>query len=464
MRKFLTPLCVLLTSAFALVSCLGDNEMEVTGLHDDCAITSFSIQTAQLYIHTTSSKGEDSVYVINGNSMADYKFSIDHAAGLIYNADSLPMNVNAARLICSYSTKNSGTVYIQNMENDTIRFFSMADSTDFSKERVLHVYSSDFTAMRKYTVKVNVHKQDGDAFTWKHHADHGDIAALKAVKTYVLGDKQIVLGSDGTATRMYTAALSEAQTWTSADVALGQEAWSNAVVKNDTLFVLDGTTLRISTDAATFAEQAQTDGISRLLGGCSSELYALSAAGSILVSADGGKTWRDDTLDDDKTLLPTMDIASTYTTFKYGDDAEIVVLVGNRNITNYLNDRGAVVWRKIVEKGRAAKWAYMGSTDEDNIYLLPRMTGISAFYYDGALLACGGPLAGSTATINTQFYQSRDGGITWKKASLYVFPEVFNGNATSLAAAVDKENNIRLVAGGTGQIWSGRLTRLGWAE
>ena len=57
---------------------------------------------------------------------------------------------------------------------------------------------------------------------------------------------------------------------------------------------------------------------------------------------------------------------------------------------------------------------------------------------------------------------SKDGGINWRKSSLYTFPTGFNSTAV-FGATVDNQQNIWMVCGGSGQVWRGRLNRLGWA-
>ncbi len=457
----MTPLCLLLTAALVFVSCLSEDENEVV-LYNDCAITSFEVTTAPVYRHTTTANGEDSMYVTHGNNMTEYKFTIDQVNGLIYNVDSLPLGTDPTRLICNYTVKNNALVCIENTNRDAMQMFSTADSTDFSQARYLRVYSSDVTAERSYKVEVRVHKQDGNQFVWNRMADNADIAALAAVKTFVLNGRQVVLGSNGTATVMYGTSLSDGNTWTQIGTTFGAEAYLNAVQKNDSLIVLDGTAVRVTVDGETFTEHAQTADVVRLVGGCATELYGISAEGAMLVSGDAGKTWNADNLDSDQSLLPVSDMAYNCSAFRYMNGAEYVVLVGNRDISIYPNDGGAVVWRKIVEPGRQGKWAYMGGAEAAS-NALPRLGNLALFHYDGSIFALGGAsMAGGNATPWSTMYCSRDGGITWKKSTEYTFPKEFDASASSCAVVVDGENNIRLVAGGTGQIWSGRLNRLGW--
>ncbi len=471
MRKLLITLCLTLSAALTLVSCLSDDTSEVT-LYNDSAITSFAVSTAPLFIHTTSSKGEDSVYVTHGNSMTAYTFTIDHINRQIFNEDSLPKNVDATRLICNYSTKNNGVAYIQNIDNDSLKYFSTDDSLDFTKPRMVRVYALDGSGSRDYTIKVNVHQETPDSFNWQRGAYNTDLQNIKEVKAFALGNKVVVAGKLNSNTVVYVRDLSIQKTWIKVPKLFNAEAWKRMVVQQDALYILDNQKIYKSTTGTTFdvvkdysvVDAAPTLPLpypESLIGACSSELYGINADGSMMVSRDGGMTWTFDTLDEDASMLPSQDIS--YACQKFYDDlgCEYVLLVGNRNIVKYPNDKGAVVWRKIVDEGAEDKWAYVGGVDSE-LYLLPQMSAISVFVYNGTFLACGGPTINGDAVNYKNFYQSRDGGITWKKSSLLPFPTDFDTNATSIAATSDDDNFIYVVATGTGETWQGRMNMLGW--
>ncbi len=463
MRKIIVSLTLLLTTAVCFVSCLS-NDTEEIELYSDCVITSFKITAAPIFKHTTSSKGEDSVYVAYGNDMSGYEFRIDHARGVIYNVDSLPLNTDPTRLLCQVQTKNNGVVYIQNADNDSVKYFTTVDSTDFTKPRCLHVVSSDYNSLRKYMVTVNIHQQDGDEFSWTRLADNAELAALDGLKTFAFGGKLVAVGNDGVRTVVYATAATDGNSWTKSGAALGAEAHRNVVVKNDSLIVLDGAALKVSVDGETFTEHALTTGIARLVAACKSEMYAIAATGEMLVSVDAGKTWTADVLDEDKALLPSNNIAYTNYSYKYDDGTEYVLLVGNRDEAVYAADHGTVVWRKVVETDRSSKWAYVAGADKA-LNLLPKLPSLSLCVYEGNVLASGSPTAAiNDSTLYSRFIESRDGGISWKKNAKLTYPKGMAEGTTACAVAVDADSFIWIVAGGTGQVWRGRHNRLGWAE
>jgi hypothetical protein len=83
--------------------------------------------------------------------------------------------------------------------------------------------------------------------------------------------------------------------------------------------------------------------------------------------------------------------------------------------------------------------------------------------YDDGILAFGGEgIGGCNEQAYSMMYQSRDNGITWKYNPWYVFPDEFDSHATKVTATVDVANFLWLYCEGSGQVWRGRLNKLGW--
>ena len=206
------------------------------------------------------------------------------------------------------------------------------------------------------------------------------------------------------------------------------------------------------------------EGIKQLLGGCSTEQYALSTDNKLMVSRDGGTTWQEDLLDEDPSLLPVQDLSLTSYQMGYADNTDYVVLVGNRSTDSYPQEETAVVWRKIVDNGAYApegQWTYV-TPRSNNPYLLPRMKDLSIVKYDDGILAIGGAgIGGATKTPWSQIYKSRDNGITWKYDNTYQLPSGFNKDATKVKMSTDGKT-LWLHCSGTGQVWRGQLNKLGW--
>lgn len=96
---------------------------------------------------------------------------------------------------------------------------------------------------------------------------------------------------------------------------------------------------------------------------------------------------------------------------------------------------------------------------------LPRLENLTMVYYGDGLLALGGAgIGGATQTPWSQFYQSRDNGITWKYNKNYQLPSDFDYSSTKVVMSVDDNNYLWLVCEDTGLVWRGRVNKLGWKE
>lgn len=461
MRRNLWSLGVLLSVAFLFASCLSSNDEDVV-LYDDTAITSFYISNANIKYHTTSSTGNDSTYTKN-ISMSAYPFCIDHVKGLIYNVDSLPVGTDAAKLLCSYSTKSNGVVYIETVNRDSMNYLSTTDSLDFTSPRYLRVYASDLSAYRTYTVMVNVHKEAAGSFKWTHVADNDDIAASTGLKAVASNGRILLFASDGSRTVVYSTGESDGSVWEQVGATLNGDAYKNVATRDDTIYVLDNNILRKSTDGATFENVGTVTCLSQLVGASTSELYGLGTNGRLMVSADNGATWNEESLDDSQSLLPSSDVAFCSAAFGGIDSTDYVMLAGSRSVEDYPSDANAVVWSKIVEYSSGSEsnqWTYI---DAYGACQLPRLANLNVFAYGSRLLAFGGAgIGGCTENPFSNIYESRDGGITWKPNSSYALPAAFDRDATYITAVVDSSDNIWLFCSGTGQIWRGKLNSIGW--
>lgn len=461
MRRYFRTLVALSSAVVCLASCLNTDDDEVT-LYSDTAVTSFSISTAKILTHITTASGKDSSYYYTNSSMSEYPFSIDQANGLIFNADSLPLGTDATKLLCSYGSKNNGLVYIENINRDSIKTLSTTDSIDFSQPRYLRVFASDLSASRTYKVTVNVHQEKGDTFGWTLVNNVSRLADCLGVNAFFAYGKMLVMGTDGLTTTVY--ATTDGITWDATGATFGPEAYHNVAQRGDTLYVLDSNTLKVSTDGSAFADRSAADNIARLLGASTSALYAISTDGRLMASADG-LSWQPSSLDDDATLLPTNDLAFCSRVSSNADSTDYVLLAGSRSIAAYPSDANASVWSKVDEYSNVSEdtqWAYI-NFDNSNPYPLPRLGGLSLFAFGDATLAIGGTGIGAcTYAPYSYIYESRDGGITWKRQTSMTLPETFNTTASAVAPVVDGSNNIWLYCAGTGQVWKGKLNSMAW--
>ncbi len=451
--KTLVNIAFMLLTIAGLTSCLGADDDD-TVYYNDAAITSFSLGTLNRTMHTTSSTGEDSTYTttVTGST---YTFSIDQANHLIFNTDSLPLGTDAAKVVCTIGTKNSGVVVFKNVDSDTLKYYTSTDSLDFTQPREARVYATDGMSYQTYTIKVNVHQQDGDVFEWTQMPDNSQLASLTGMKALVLGKRVFVFGSDGEATVGF--ATSDGTEWTAlspnVNTRFAADAYKQAVANDDYIYMLSDHVLLRTTDGSQWDEIGSVSAITQLVGASKQELYGMTADNQLMVSRDGGHQWQTETIDASETLLPSTAVATVCYPMSMNDSTDYVIMAG----CSSAKTDAAVVWRKIAEYGyhsEPGQWAYMEVTG--NRYALPQLDNLVLTPYDDGVLAIG-TVDGSFATV----YQSRDNGITWKKNKNYQLPDGFDTSVTRFSATSDGVN-IWLFGGKNGEVWRGRLNRLAW--
>jgi len=466
MKRYSGLLLLMFAAVSLCTSCLKSDADEVT-LYDDVAITNFYITSALSTVHTTASDGSDSTYATTDKTVANYPFVIDQLKGEIYNTDSLPSGINGAKMLCSWTGRNNAQAYLKSVTGDSVKYLLTTDTVDFSVPRMLYVISSSGQYSREYTVKVNIHKEDGDVFGWENKAaaDAG-IAGLEGMKALELNGQIYVFGvADGT-TVGYVADKADGRRWTALqsnlNMVFAADAYKSTIIYDGAVYLKSGSSIFRAADGKTWEHVADAD-LKQLLGASTAEMYALSNDGRIMVSEDKGMSWKADSLYSDATMLPAEDISCSSVPFKYADGTDYVVLAGNRAATN-ASDAAAVVWRKQVDNSSATvagKWTCM--SDLAAAHQAPRLKNLTVVAYGDVYLAFG--LEGIGANTDAAFehiYCSRDMGITWKKNAVYVYPAALDTSATSMTVLVDSSYNIWLFCGGTGQIWKGRLNKMGW--
>lgn len=460
MKSKFAALFLLFATVFVLASCLSTDDNYT--YNDDSAITSFSISSGKQYVHVKSSTGGDSL-VVKDLTLSSYKFYIDQVKCEIYNPDSLPCGVNAAKLLCSVSSVNSGVVVIKNVDSDTLKYVTTTDSLDFSQDRELQVYSNSMAGIRKYKVHVNVHKEFADSFAWHAMPVCEALKALKAVRAIALGNKMLLFGTDGTQTRLF---VSEGNGWNESNTLFAADTYRSVVAKEGVVYLSDGGNIMSTTDGGTWTTVATASGITRLVAASPIRLYGYAADGRLMASADNGSTWVVSTIDDELSLLPTDETAYVSMPVKTNSLTNRVLLIGTRDKSQHPTDTTPHIWGKIDEGADNSDnqpWLYY-TVDQQNKHTAPMLSGISALYYDSRLL-----LVGCKDGEKPTTYKSLDNGITWyADTTTIVLPDDFangetaNGSAAAYAVAADQSNVLWLVNAKNGMTWRGRVNRLGW--
>ena len=459
---------LLVVSSLLLSSCLSGSDSSSITYYDDAAITSFSLSNVKQLTTTTDSEG-NTTETYTTLDVSSYKFAIDQAQHLIYNVDSLPVGVDPTRIVCTATAKNGGYLFVKPLEQeseDQFQYYSSSDSLDFSTPRTFRVYAMTGQNYVEYSVKINIHKEEADTFVWRPLiTENNELRALSHLRAITLGNQLFAFGVNGTETQVFATDITDGSTWTQVTPniikPLSAAAPYNIVKFNDALYLYDQGTLYISSDGLNWESIAQPS-LSKLLGGSTSRLYAINQNNQICVSADNGANWTVEDMDADGSLLPTQDFSFVSTPLRSYTSSNQLLIIGNRNITG---EDAAQILGKVEQTDNNAEqqtWAYYHLQGESR-NLPPHLENLQVISYDGALLAFGGtPMNASTLSQFAGFYKSEDAGITWPLDETIGLPEGFSTNADNFAFTVDDNQFIWLICGGSGQVWRGRINRLGW--
>ena len=329
MKSKFAAFTLLLATVLLMASCLeSDNDYTYT---DDCAISSFSVTTAkQNTFVKTSDRLRDSL-VVKELTLSNYKFYIDQLNGKVYNPDSLPCGVDAKKLLCSVSNSSSGLVVIKKVKSDSLDYFSSTDSLDFSVDREVQVVSNSGLSVKKYTIHVNVHKEQADSFAWHATPICAELKNLQGIKTAAVNGKLLLLGTDGNNTLVYA---NNGTQWTKCETNLGHnlaaDAYKSLVTKDDYAYISDGKTWNIMGEA--------TD-VTRLVAASRYSLYGYATDARLMTSKDNGATWTVAEIDDELSLMPYGE--TTYASVEIEGYAKTarVMLFGTRDAATYPNDK-----------------------------------------------------------------------------------------------------------------------------
>ena len=416
-------------------SCLGDKDDTEIVTYDDAAIIGLTL--GELKKPSDSGKENDSVKITGCN------LNIDQYNGIITNApDSLPVgtnltNVNFTNVVCV----NGGIVYIKNLTDENYPLLITKQNYDFTQPRELLVLSSSGQFTKKYTVNIVAHKEIADTIIWNKLDAENEIKSYTSVKAGIYKNNLVVLGK--------TASGTELKTLVDGSLKKMRSFGANATMTTDgnTIYVTDGGVIYSSSDAKTW--NTVSADVKSVLGVCGKEMFALSNANKLMMSLDNGVSWKNDDIDDDARYIPSSDINFVSSTTESNADVKRAFVIGNSSA----NSKKAEVWSKIVEDNteKDQSWMYQ-KFNESNSYYLPRLSNLSVAAYDDNLFAIGGEC--------DKLYYSIDCGISWQQNKNFKLPKDFSATAASIA--VDNDYFIWIVCTGSGQVWKGRLNKMGW--
>ena len=448
-RKFFAFIA-LITATLSLSSCLSSDETTVEYTHDT-AITAFSLGSLDRYTKTKA--GKDTLLKANVTG-SDYKFYIDQAQRLIYNVDSLPCGVRDTAILATISSKNSSPILLMDInKTDSITgYYSSSDSINFSKPRLIRVYSSDYSAYAEYKVTVNVHKELPYEFKWHELAqNNSQLAAFSDLKAVACGDDIYVFGKTDEGTKVLKSAINDGSVWSSItmNVGLSSDAYQSAVALDGKLYISDAGKVYASADAETWALVSENADIKQLIGASSKNLYAYNTAAGISVSKDKGASWKAEKLDTAAVYLPTQNISMNVAGVLSAKDVENVMLLGTRN--KALNDTVATTWLRTVDydANEDGQWNYL-EIEKNKSGKMPWLDQVITCAADTGFVALGS---------NGKWYKSQDAGLTWTQDKKVALPGEF-GTAARFAFCRDKQHYYWIIR--NGYVWRGRFNIDGW--
>jgi len=176
------------------------------------------------------------------------------------------------------------------------------------------------------------------------------------------------------------------------------------------------------------------------------------------IESEDGMNWN--TFENIPEDFPTQNVSfAAYPLATNASLARIVVMGDNQSATNSYTS----TWFQL---GTEQGWSAL-NTDADS-YNCPNLENISMIHYNNQLYAFGGPDKNDeTIGAFSHLYSSIDNGITWeKKTELVMFPQEFTqlyqqagGN---YSWAIDQDNFLWIMWSQTGEVWRGRINKLGF--
>lgn len=450
MNQYISLLLALVLAASVCSGCFRDND-EDTDYSGMSLVTTASLGSLKRTIYVPRTDKPDTISIISVSGSL-YPLTIDQVNHVIYNADSLPCNTWVDKVV--FNTFNvEGSAAIKSLVDGKDTTFVAKDSTDFRQPRQITVYGYDGESRTTYTVDIRCHKEREDSMQWNLVSPTQLPMELADTRLLACGEVLHLWGLIGNDTWHYTAHSSRPQAWTGDRVTNNTPQPQTIVQQGSVFYGMNATDIVSSTDGLHWTRSAaRSEGIVALAGATSRALYGLSAQG-YLRSDNGGSTWTADA-DDAHDSIPVSHISCVSRTTRSNAATEEALLVGNTASGR------TVVWKRNemtdpeLDATAQFSWNHLVST-ADNRGMVPNRHSSSLAYYDGGAL-----LAGLDDEGHAALSMSYDTGRSWSDSPVST-PEVAEG-LTSLTMTIDANNYVWLYCAGTGQLWQGRLSRLGW--
>ena len=392
MKRIAISLVCPLVGVLLMTSCLGGDDD--TALSSEVALLSFGIEDLKSTKTIKKADGTDSTYtVVMSGSLIN--FTIDQAAHLVYNADSLAYQTNVQKVVVKV-TASGGICYL---DSDGTAC-SIEDTIDFTRPVTFRVTSYDEQFERDYKVSINVHQVDPKKTTWQQ-VKEAKFPSLDKQKAFVKDGRLFVIGVDGDGVYCTTSAtVDDCSDWTTTVCSGIEGTGLSVLLMNETFYLKTDAGLYRSEDAISWAAVNE-----------SAEVDALPGGG-----IEQGVAWFCQPLKTNEYIQRTIFVATPEAT-----------------------DTCAQVWTKLSTE---EKWNPV-IPQGDNIYGCPNLENLAVIHYADHMYAFGGKSIGGRKESLEAFgacYESRDNGVTWKvNENAFGLSEEFLNRTESFSAATDGE-------------------------
>ena len=454
--KVLNILIGLFFMACGITSCL-DSDYPEYEFSSNSSITAFSIKDSIITYYSAKVNDVDTT-LSKSVAGADYPFVIDHNQGLIYNPDSLPIGSDVKKVVIKITADTQG-IYIV-AEKDSL--WQETDSLNFEKPIQFKVLSEKGTFGRVYTAKINVHQQDPELLSWKRFESNfsKEVTEQKAV---YLNNYIYVFGLQNGQAVVTKAQTSDGGNWSEPiRIATPIEAdITSAMAWGNQLYILAGNGLYTSQDAISW-EKVETETKIRQLTACiytdkQQKIIGVDTDNHYIESNDGSVWAQYGEMPAD---FPTHRLSSVNYALDTNKDIQRIVVIGDNGIAS---DTIAVAWSQMDSENN---WTDL--TAPNNSDACPKFENISMIRYNNMLYAFGG-YAQHEAEIEpfTCIYASRDNGITWEATTEKIafpeeFPTIYEASEGNYSCVVDNNHFIWFMWSQTGEVWQGRINKLGF--
>ena len=440
----------LLTLTVILLGASMKDDDEVT-LSNYCYISNVTLGSFKRALTTTASDGSDSTYYTS-ISGSYFPMTIDQRKLVIENRDSLPYGADVSAILLTISFDGSIVSY-RPADTDSASWtaYTSSDSIDLSKPVHLSVTSDDLSSYRIYTLKVNIHQQEGDSLYWTRTDSVPEIFQhMAGMRALWLNGKLHVLGQTADGWRLAT---KETSGWSLQASHLSAETSLETLRQaRGKVYVSDSKgQLFTSSDAVEW----ETLGVARegmILAAVTDDAY-YALCGSSLLRSEDAVQWTAEQLDEDTSMLPSRDVLSI--AYREDNGRQRLLVAGQGNQT-WGRNAWVKTWKTASEE-TTAMWMYM-TPSADNKYPCPVLQHQTLLRYDDRLFTFGGRRIDGAGDAMDCLYVSNDNGITWKRDLYIHLPSLLEGVEGPVTAVTDDDYHIWIIA--DNQVWRGRLNRL----